>query len=119
METKNLEALKQFFTISIAGFNFVETTLKTIGQSTTYKQIEMKKLHQEALDLLEKTDLTNIENAITTQVQLGILINQMELLTTQMNVPVGFKEGGVHSSLNSGKEILIKRDSIRNFDTKE
>ena len=85
METKNLKALKQFFTIAITGFKIVEIFLKAAGKSPTWKQIEMKKLHQEALDLLENTDLTNVENALGTQIQLTFLISQMEMLTTQPN----------------------------------
>lgn len=96
METKNLKALKRFFTISVAGFNFIETTLKIIGQTPTWKQIEMKKLHQEALDLLEKTDLINIKSALGTQKQLATLLSQMELLATQPNIPANFEPGGLN-----------------------
>ena len=72
--------------------NFTETTMKALGQTPSSKQIEMRKLHQDALDLIENT-----ENTKSIQNQLNTLINKMEVLTTQPNKTCNFEEGGIHN----------------------
>jgi len=70
---KKIEALKKFFIISNAAFDFMDTITAAVG-SIPDKGSDMRKLHREALNELniEKPDLEKIDS----------LISQMEIIAT-------------------------------------
>lgn len=109
MEAKHFKALKRFFTISVAGFSFIEAILEATGKPLTLKHIEIKRLYQEGIILLEATNLEDPENILASEIQLNILINQIEIVMSQLNIQTKKTEqGGVSIRVDSG-EVLIKK----------
>jgi len=86
---KKIEALKKFFIISNAAFDFMDVITASIG-GIPDKNSDMRKLHREALNELntEKPDLKKIDS----------LISQMEIVAALSKLPKDTHIGKVGSS---------------------
>lgn len=92
------DAMKVFFTTSVAAFSIVESVSLATGKPMDEKTKEMQKLHREALEILE-----NSENWAS---ELQAITNRMEFLASLPNSPKSkFKRGGIHSTETQSPQL--------------